>query len=148
MGKLTSLQDLKVVIKPNPREVWKLDDKKVRMERKPEEAVDGKSRYVLILSSRDLTDNKEIQSYNVVPFSNCDESNELAYPINRDYEYTTNGFKPSKDSHAIIHYYQPIRREFFDNICGAINEQTYIGIREAISMKVLGYCDFFDLEAD
>ena len=147
-GNTVKLEDLKKTIKPNPREVWQLDDTKVLLERKQEEAIQNKPRYVLIVSSTNLTKNHHLNSFNVVPFSNCDETNELAFPIEKKYEYLSAGFIPTKESHAILHYYQPIRRECFNNMCGLLDEQTYIAIREAVCMQVLGYNEFFDLEAD
>ena len=147
MGKLKSLKDLKSAIKPLPGQVWKLDDSNVQMDRENNGSDHDKSRYVLIVSSLGLINNNSTPSLNIIPLTNSAEASNIAIPIQKNYAEKSEDFKPTSNSHALLHLYQPIKKKHFNGWCGKLEENLYNGIRFALCKEIIGYSEY-DLEAD
>lgn len=134
---------LNAAVPPKPREVWKLDDEQVRLHEKGKE---GKSRYVLVVSKD--CDKLDGQIINVVPLTTKREYDRLTFPMSQGYEKIYNGFTPDQSSTAVIQFYQPIRRDYFKDICGRIDCQTYCTIKQILCNDVVGFADEFDMSLD
>jgi len=132
-------------IPPKQREVWFVSDDEIKLN--PDNRVDKKRRPVLIVSAPSLLANKDFPLLNVVPLSTQGVEDKLCYPIARAYEETAAGFKPDKNSKAILPYYQPIDKKFFKERCGTNDEITYNAISHLLASEVVGCIDY-DLSID
>ncbi len=131
---------LNEAVPPKPREVWILDDSKVVLHNKGKK---GKKRFVLVVSKDcEMLDGKVV---NVIPLTTKRTYDRLTYPIARGYEICYNGFSPDQSSTAVIQFYQPIDRDYFKDICGRIDCQTYCTIQHILCNDVVGFNDEFDL---
>jgi len=129
---------------PQPREVWRVKDSEVVMHTK--ERKDKISRPVLILSSVNRTKPKS-GIVHIIPLTTSREMDALVFPLVKSaYVECVDGFKPAKNSCAVIGLYQPLLRENFLKKCGMIDENSYDAIRDILCHKIIGITESkFDL---
>ena len=127
---------------PQPREVWYVKDGAIRLHENKRE--DKDNRLVLIAASEDLLVARAT-IINVIPFSTSGNPDLLSIPIARGYEKTKAGFVPSKDSLALLQWYQPIEIHHFEmdsGVMGVIEEVCYNSILHTLCTELIGYSDF------
>jgi uncharacterized protein YifN (PemK superfamily) len=132
---------LNKVVPPKPREVWHLDDEKVRLH------VPGKKdkpRPVLVVSKE--CNELDQQIINVIPLTTKRDYDKLTFPIHRCYEEEFDGFDKKTSSTAVIQFYQPIVRDFFDSRVGIIDTHSYSIIKRILCVDVIGYEEEYDFE--
>ncbi|MBX2976425.1 MAG: type II toxin-antitoxin system PemK/MazF family toxin [Ignavibacteriaceae bacterium] len=133
------------VFPPQKGEIWWVEDSEVTMH--PDGRQYKKKRPVLIVSSNLFNKVKEFPFVHIIPLSRQAEVDELIIPIQRGFIETSNGFKPDKDSCAIVPFIQPIERRFIKERCGKIEEDIFYAILSTLFVKVFNY-NSYDLNID
>ncbi len=136
---LNALSKLKI---PASKEVYRLKDQDVKMERAEGSAPKGKNRYVLIASSNELLKRTELSHYNIIPLTNSGSPDLITYPIDGKYEYISPDFTPTSTSLAILYLYQPIRKKYFDDLAGILEDTCYHSIIYTLCNEIIGLDDY------
>lgn len=133
------------IFPPKQREVWLIEDKEIRLN--PNNREDKYRRPALVVSAKELLNNKDFPLVNIIPLSRQGKPDKLSFPVASGYEECTDDFKPDSSSLAVLPYYQPIEKKFFKQRCGTIDEITYNAIVNLLCSEVVG-CEDFDLNVE
>ncbi len=127
------------LFEPKPRQIWKIDDKKIRFI--PEDKRNLHDyRYVLVVMNEDLC-NLSNKVYNVIPLSTKGSPDFLRYPLKKEcYSKNSDDELTNKSqSLLVVNHYQPVNSEYLEApSMGSLKEEIYESVLLMIKENLLG----------
>ncbi|MDX2128996.1 MAG: hypothetical protein SFU91_08170 [Chloroherpetonaceae bacterium] len=109
-----------------PKEVWLVADSEVVLH--SDKRKDKIKRPVLVLMSKKAIENTS-HIINCIPLTaSAKRFDSVTFPIHKGYKEIVKDFSPNENSAALIQFYQPIERKYFDVCVGTIDDVTYSAI--------------------